>query len=164
MFEFSTFRHTDTNELFKVQESAETVSKRVTESLELSKKAEEYEKSQFFLFKSQCKELNFDPKKISNVPFDEIFNHADVFLFVEDLAINNIVFLQSLRKTINSATKNDFTELQHCIAVLFNVLEIVGFRPEATKKARSRMHDVSHSIYASQCDFFIVEDNKFREK
>ncbi|MFB2518352.1 hypothetical protein [Lysinibacillus sp. OTC-L20] len=164
LFEFHTFRPTDTNKLVKVQESAATVLKRVTESLDLSKKAEEHEKSQFSLFKSQCKELNFDPKKMSNIPFDEIFNHADVFLFVEELAINNPVFLQSLRKTLNSATKKNFTELQHSIAVLFNVLEIVGFRPEAAKKARSRMHDVSHAVYASQCDFFIVEDNKFREK
>lgn len=164
LFEYRTFRPTNTNNLVKVQESAESVSKRVTESLDLSKKAEEFEKFQFSKFKSQREELNLNSKEMSNIPFDEIFNHADVFLFVEELAINNPVFLQSLRKTINSVTKNNFTELQHSIAVLFNVLEIVGFRPEAAKKARSRMHDVSHAVYASQCDFFIVEDNKFREK
>ena len=159
-FEFRTFRPTDTNKLVKVQESVETVSKRVTESLNLSKVAEEYEKSLFSIFKSQRGDLNFNSKIMSNIPFDEIFTNADVLLFVEELAINNPLFLQSLRRTINSTDKNNFTELQHSIAVLFNVLEIVGFRPEAAKKARSRMH----AIYASQCDFFIVEDNKFREK
>jgi hypothetical protein len=35
------------------------------------------------------------------------------------------------------------------------------FFPDKTEKSRSGMHDITHAIYASYCDYFVVNDERF---
>lgn len=46
----------------------------------------------------------------------------------------------------------------------FRFLEIVGYYTEPYKKYVSRMHDVTHAIYATKANFFITNDNNFYKK
>ncbi|MQT88035.1 hypothetical protein [Pseudomonas helleri] len=54
--------------------------------------------------------------------------------------------------------------LEHVFEVLMNYLEEIRFRPEDVKLSRSRMHDVTHSIYATKADYFITGDDRFYHK
>ena len=60
--------------------------------------------------------------------------------------------------------KNNHKKLEFIISILLDVLEQVGYKTEGRKKSRSRMHDVTHSIYASQAKYFIIGDEKYRKK
>lgn len=54
--------------------------------------------------------------------------------------------------------------LEHVLELLMNYLEGIRFRPEGVKMYRSRMHDVTHSIYATKADYFITGDDRFYHK
>ncbi|MWJ29488.1 hypothetical protein GPM19_15005 [Halomonas sp. ZH2S] len=56
------------------------------------------------------------------------------------------------------------TAFERCIELTFNYLEIIRYKPETVKKSRSRMHDVSHAVYASTADIIVSEDAKFCKK
>lgn len=48
--------------------------------------------------------------------------------------------------------------MEHVFEVVFNHLEEIRYKPDAVKKSRSRMHDVSHAIYAAHADYFVTND------
>jgi len=54
--------------------------------------------------------------------------------------------------------------LEHVFEILMNYLEEIRFRPEDVKKSRSRMHDVTHAIYATKADIFVTGDDRFYHK
>ncbi|KJZ12299.1 hypothetical protein TW85_16030 [Marinomonas sp. S3726] len=56
------------------------------------------------------------------------------------------------------------TAFERCIEITFCYLESIRYRPEAVKKSRSRMHDVSHAIYASISDILVTDDDRFSMK
>lgn len=60
--------------------------------------------------------------------------------------------------------KTDFSVIETAMQIVFNQLELIRYRPEKQKKYRSRLHDVSHAIYAAYCDYFITEDSKLSYK
>jgi hypothetical protein len=60
--------------------------------------------------------------------------------------------------------KTDFSVIETAMQIVFNELELIRYRPEKQKNYRSRLHDVSHSIYAAYCDYFITEDSKLSYK
>lgn len=53
---------------------------------------------------------------------------------------------------------------ERCIEITFCYLESIRYRPEAVKKSRSRMHDVSHAIYGSIADILVTDDDRFSKK
>lgn len=57
-----------------------------------------------------------------------------------------------------------FTVLERTIEVTMNFLEQVRYRPEPVRKSRSRMHDVTHCIYASGCEQFVTNDKRLYDK
>lgn len=83
----------------------------------------------------------------------EIFQSPEVFHLLEQLA-------REKNFRIKVAT---FGEREATIAVLFDVLNRVGFRKEHNdKRIGNRVHDVSHAIYASYTDVFVTNDRKLR--
>ncbi|MOA10043.1 hypothetical protein D3C78_1299130 [compost metagenome] len=54
--------------------------------------------------------------------------------------------------------------LEHVFEILMNYLEELRFKPEKVKMARSRMHDVTHAIYATKANFFVTGDDRFCHK
>lgn len=40
----------------------------------------------------------------------------------------------------------------------------MGYHREAKDKSRSRLHDVSHIIYAAYCDTFVTADRRLAKK
>jgi hypothetical protein len=54
--------------------------------------------------------------------------------------------------------------MEHVFEVIFNYFEEIRYKPDAAKKSRSRMHDVSHAIYAAHSDYFVTNDGNFASK
>ncbi|WP_186259817.1 hypothetical protein [Burkholderia gladioli] len=63
-----------------------------------------------------------------------------------------------------SSFRHSFHVTERAIEIAMNYLEEIRYRPEAVRKSRSRMHDVSHCIYASDCQQFITFDDRLRDK
>lgn len=57
-----------------------------------------------------------------------------------------------------------FPVLERAIELAMNFLESVRYRPEQVKKSRSRIHDVTHCIYASGCEEFVTNDKRLYDK
>ncbi len=53
---------------------------------------------------------------------------------------------------------------ERALELTMNHLEAIRFRPESVAKSRSRIHDVTHSIYASLCDQFVTNDRRLYDK
>lgn len=74
------------------------------------------------------------------------------------------VDIDAIRSARFEDIKSDFQVFEALMNVIFNFLEVIRYNPEKVVKHRSRLHDVSHAIYAAYCDFFVSEDRKLREK
>ncbi len=72
----------------------------------------------------------------------------------------NIVF----EKNKFELLKESHSSLQLTIGMLFVLLSYVGYKTEKRDKSVSGIHDVSHAIYATECDFLLTMDNKFAKK
>lgn len=68
-------------------------------------------------------------------------------------------FEQALRWTFDDI-KDRFYIYEAYVNVAANLIEQIGFFREKVKKSRSRLHDVSHIIYAGYCDIFLTNDKK----
>jgi len=51
--------------------------------------------------------------------------------------------------------------LERTVEMAFNFLEEIRYRPEKVAKSRSRIHDVTHAIYAASADYLVSHDDKF---
>ncbi|MDR0776812.1 MAG: hypothetical protein LBE81_09275 [Azonexus sp.] len=57
-----------------------------------------------------------------------------------------------------------FPVIERAVELAMNFLEQVRYRPEHISKSRSRMHDVTHCIYASACQQFVTNDKRLYDK
>lgn len=77
-------------------------------------------------------------------------NFAEIGYNVEDLS------------NINVQENRDYC--LKFIPAMFKTLKEIGFKREGENKTRSEILDECHAIYAAQCDIFITEDKRLREK
>ncbi|MFP9135429.1 hypothetical protein ACLKZ7_20685, partial [Shewanella algae] len=59
---------------------------------------------------------------------------------------------------------HDFRLVECMFNVIFNFIECLRFFPENKKNYRSRLHDVSHAIYASYTNKLVSGDRNFVNK
>lgn len=168
LFTFKTFRPVVDGDIVEYYESAKKVYNRVIKDIHLSQLAEEYETLLFSIFKSEQELNNFKNHVISNIPNDKIFSEENIKKYI---CYINEKRPSSCPEIYTEASKNkkylkNHRQTEALINVLFNILEVAGYRAESHKpqRIRSRMHDVSHAIYATKSDVFVIEDKKFREK
>lgn len=119
----------------------------------------------------QYKKTDIDGKKAQKISTLD----SSILLQEEHSSVLNIKFHLDLLAAM-SARKvglRDFkypeilkshTAFERCIEITFCYLESIRYRPESIKKSRSRMHDVSHAIYASIADIIVTDDKKFSKK
>lgn len=90
-------------------------------------------------------------KAINNCLPNDIFCNNDVMCYLDHLAMHNNFRI----------LKENFSEREATFAVLFDVLNIFGYRAEHNPiRVENRVHDVSHAIYASYADIFVTDDRK----
>ncbi|MEX5571136.1 hypothetical protein Q1J55_25315 [Pseudomonas syringae] len=107
-------------------------------------------------------------KRISNLPVNFLssteYDSEITYKYTSDLGLMKKQRDAGLTDLKWPEISKSHEVLEHVFEVLMNYLEEIRFRPEDTKKARSRMHDVTHAIYATKADYFITGDVRFHHK
>ncbi|MFT8347321.1 hypothetical protein [Clostridium saccharoperbutylacetonicum] len=110
------------------------------------------------------KKYNINKDKIDLLDPSEVFYDSNVEMLVKECSRFGDLYLSINNASLWRAIRKDFSLLERNIEELFNLLEIIGYNSENNKKSRSRLHDVTHAIYATKANYFITNDNKFRNK
>jgi len=114
------------------------------------------------LFENFQKFNKIDKQEINRISPESVFESEGILK-----ALDNYLFLYGYSTKILPKyleLKDNFQKLELIIGLMFNFLEQVGYRTEKKGKYRSRMHDVTHGIYATKSDYFIIGDKRYREK
>jgi hypothetical protein len=114
----------------------------------------------------------YDSNRQNNIPAESILSDP-----IHKLLISEDFFLRmlfegkrpkaELRAIVESDFKGiraDFPAFECLMEVIFDYLEKIRYHPEAEKKYRSRLHDVTHAIYAAYCAVFVTGDKKLQYK
>jgi hypothetical protein len=105
-----------------------------------------------------------DPKYMNNIKPEEVlmpFFYKE--LIIKGLLNNGLLDKTNLEDALRwtfSDIKNKFYIYEAYVNTAANLIEQLGFFREKVEKSRSRLHDVSHIIYAAYCDTFITNDKK----
>lgn len=90
-------------------------------------------------------------KRLEKTSPENVFMDHDVLFSIDRLARE-----ENFRLHINT-----HQERLIVISTLFDILEFFGYRKEYNiKRYENKMHDISHAIYASYCNYFVTDDKK----
>lgn len=140
---------------------------RVISQYHKNDQAESMEK-EFFI--DVHKNSTSDPKEMNNYNPAELFCETLINkeLLLRSLIKNNLISQQEALECLQSGSykilHNRFCVLEHSFNYIANWLEMIGYYRESEDKSRSRLHDVSHIIYASYSDLFVSNDKKLIKK
>lgn len=101
-------------------------------------------------------------KELGNIPPSELFDQNNIKRAFDDRLKQRGNRLESFQKYPD--IRDSHSCIQSAMTQLFNFMEEIGYYSEKRKKYRSRMHDVTHSIYATKSDYFVIGDDRFRNK
>ncbi|MEE4464438.1 hypothetical protein V2S84_20360 [Azotobacter chroococcum] len=108
------------------------------------------------------------PREANNIPPDQILNHISYRELISlSLLKMQLISKSEIRNSLFwtfSDIKNRFSVFETHVNMAANFLEKLGYYREPESKSRSRLHDVSHIIYAAYCDTFVSSDNKILKK
>jgi len=106
--------------------------------------------------------------RVSNLPDDFLLDSDHGRLLELKLYSDSNLLITCKVHAVKSFTwpeiSGHFPVLERAIEVAMNFLEEVRYRPESVSKSRSRMHDVTHCIYASGCQQFVTNDKRLYDK
>lgn len=106
--------------------------------------------------------FKIETKVINNYEAENLFKHQEIIKAFNYVINNKDFSFKKLLKWKN--IKNSHSSIERILSLLYNFLEVIGYHAESTNKIRSRMHDVSHGIYATASDVFVTGDEKFYKK
>lgn len=114
---------------------------------------------------------NINPEAVLSEPTYDLQTKEAIFMSLLSLRKYNKDQIRELMGTSSNLQeftfpliKKDYQVIETAMQIVFNKLEEIRYRPEKKKNFRSRLHDVSHAIYAAYCDYFITEDSKLFDK
>lgn len=98
-----------------------------------------------------------------------INNENDVFDSISEEKFNELSIQagsQLTKAELSNCKFNDRDELIHKVKTLYNILELLGFKVEKKNNSNKTgfVYDSEHLCYASQCKFFIVNDNRLKSR
>lgn len=126
------------------------------------------EKIEKFVLEEASKAKNYCAREMNNIkPEDVLKNTSHKVRISLGLFFGGVIYLNELIPSLSwefKDIKNRFNALELYINIAANILEEIRYYPEKVDKYSSRLHDVSHIIYASYCDIFVSEDQRLRKK
>ena len=141
--------------------------KRVIENYGGNDIAEEIDR---FVIEDANKNPISNPKEINNIPPEQVLSEnrkyreiISIDLFDHGIVKNHCERIKSLEWKFDDI-KDRFYIFEAYVNFAANLLEKMGYFREKEKKYRSRLHDVSHIIYAAYCDIFVSSDKKMLNK
>lgn len=117
------------------------------------------------VFEEIQKKYKLDPKRLANIPPDELFKDNNFFTFAKDKLRDAGLDITQLKKSASRSPS--FTEMSERIHLLLNCVEAAGYYQDKKNHAGAlgtRTHDVSHAIYASRARFLITDDFRMAKK
>ncbi|MEQ4925089.1 hypothetical protein [Proteus hauseri] len=115
-----------------------------------------------FTHDNMRKRHKIDIDKIKNLSNTELMSNKFVLSLFMEFCEQRDKFISYDENFENF--KHDHSLVERKIDCYFRFLEIVGYYTEPYKRCASRMHDVTHAIYATKADFFITNDYNFHKK
>lgn len=106
------------------------------------------------------------PKYMANIPVDTVLSEHKAEI-ISDLAKEFKLSKNETRKILQwkfKQFKKNFALLEGYVNLAANCLEYIGFKREKEENYRSRLHDVSHIIYAAHTNIFVTDDKKLNLK
>lgn len=142
--------------------------KRVIEKYNVNKYAENIDKAVLESAHQNSTE-DTDPKIVNNLDVNLLMNKKIITDNIINSLISERIFLtQAECRKIQEWKFKDFTRkfiyFQTYVNMTANYLEKIGFHREKVSKYRSRLHDVSHIIYAAHTNIFVSDDKKLIAK
>lgn len=107
---------------------------------------------------------NFDPEKILADPIYKLQISESFFLRMLSDRRKTKHELQAIIANDFRDIRKDFPAFECLMEIIFNYLEVLRYHPDKPQKHRSRLHDVTHAIYAAYCSVFVSEDTKLKNK
>lgn len=108
------------------------------------------------------KNFDIDKRELNDISPEKLFSTQKVINAFNSIMSNYCLSMDTLPKWEH--LKDSHKEIEGIMALLYNFLEKIGFKSEPLKKLCSRMHDVSHGIYATGADILVTGDDKFYKK
>ena len=141
--------------------------RRVIEYYDLNEQVERDEEN--FLKRCKDNDLSGDiANKVSNLP-EDFLKTTEFGENLKDKLEFDVLFGFEAKKAKIKELRWPFIGrthqlLERTLELSFNFLEEIRFKPEKVSKSRSRMHDVSHAIYATSTDYFVSNDPRLIAK
>jgi hypothetical protein len=170
-----------------LQEDPRDCLKRVTDGYDLTLSAEEIERFQMSfksaeafdqvqeqfgtdlragpgvpLHEAKRADLGIEVQRISNLTEATLFKDAKVSEGLERKLWNYSWNLTTL--PTGPALLALHKTRETVVNLVLAYLEEIGYRADSFDKYRSRMHDVSHAIYAAAADVFVTGDKRYRQR
>ena len=107
-------------------------------------------------------QLGIDPKRINNYSPSEIIEHINS---KSDL-MGGYSFMGMLKKALELHPQGAEMGIGNNFAAIFEFLDLVGYWKDKfnEKSNYARLWDSNHAYYSSQCDYFISDDKRTRNK
>lgn len=85
-----------------------------------------------------------------------------------ELDLENIkklaVYFLELHNECYDKIKHDFSLVESMVDLVLRELNRFGYKLEKMKKVESSLHDHTHVIYATACDYFVCRDKRLLDK
>lgn len=140
---------------------------RVTRFIDLTKKAEAGNEEFLVnrkMHRNTLLSLKIKEGALNGIEPKEIFFNKNLKDFLLSDGMICDLYLIEDKSKLWKELSNNYSKLEYYIEKLFNILELVGYNSEPNKKSRSRLHDVTHVIYATKANYFVTEDKKLKTK
>lgn len=99
-----------------------------------------------------------ESKVIGNITPEDIFKQENVISFFKS-NVPNFDLVNLMGSTWKEIEGNG-EKIAIIIERLMKGLYKIGYKSDKKKKYRSSMHDITHAIYATDCDYFVTNDIK----
>lgn len=153
--------------IIKTRENPWDCFERVNSWMALTKMAEKLNLGFFShqpLFDTIRENAGIQTIEINNIEPEVFFQNDKIRSILEPFPEYSDFYLNDDRSSLWNSINGNFTFIQRNVSKLFDLLEAIGYYPEKEKTYTSRMHDVTHAIYATQADYFVTCDTKFYKK
>lgn len=103
-----------------------------------------------------------DKMELANTSPENIFRNENVRRALDAKLMFHSFYADTL--PMHEDMVNSHNKIELVVGILLNFLEEIGFRPEPRGRYRSRMHDVTHAIYATRAKYFVTGDQRYLDK
>jgi hypothetical protein len=107
--------------------------------------------------------LGIEPHLLNNYHPAEVIQHLNTKILIEGTQMS---FMEMIERAVNCFPNANNIGIHERIAAIFELLDMLGYwRDKETDNSNyARLWDAFHTTFASNCDYFICDDKRARNK